>query len=104
MITSFFSFLEYLSMKCWWVILFCLITFFFYEQGRKKIDLEYVKLHNYLNKLQVMKEEKLKEQDDLMLKINSQSDPDYVELLLMRELGVVPEGQTKFFFVQEEKN
>lgn len=33
-----------------------------------------------------------------MLEINSQSDPAWVELMLMKNLGLVPEGQIKVFF------
>ncbi|HRD56351.1 MAG TPA: hypothetical protein PLC42_08155 [Parachlamydiaceae bacterium] len=72
-----------------------------YEQGKKKIASDYNKLHLQLISLQSLKEEQLKIQEKLMLKINSQSDPDFVELLLMKELGVVPEGYQKFFFSQE---
>lgn len=37
-------------------------------------------------------------QEDLLLQINSQSDPAWVELILMKGLGLVPEGQTKAVF------
>lgn len=35
---------------------------------------------------------------DLALRIQSQSDPAWVELVLMRDLGVVPEGWLKVHF------
>lgn len=96
------TFFERLFFKYWWVVLFCLLCAIFYEQQRKKIDLEYSKLHQQLVKLQNIKLEKLKVQEDLLLKVNSQSDPNFVELLLMKELGVVPEGQTKIFFNNDD--
>jgi hypothetical protein len=40
------------------------------------------------------------EQEDLELKIASQSDPAWIEMVLMRELGVVPEGWLKVHFAQ----
>jgi len=92
------TFAEILFIRCWWVILFCLLCGGFYEQGRKKIDVEYKKLHSQLTKTQNIKNQKLTIQEDLLLKVNSQSDPDFVELLLMKELGVVPEGHLKIFF------
>ncbi len=98
MIATAATYIQNLIFKCWWVILFCLLCACLYEQGRKKIDLEYQKLHRQLIRLQTIREDKLKLKEELMLKINSQSDPDFVELLLMKELGVVPEGQIKFFF------
>lgn len=98
MITSIATYIHNFIFKCWWVILFCLLCASVYEQGRQKIDLEYQKLHRQLIRLQAMRDDKLKLKEELMLKINSQSDPDFVELLLMKELGVVPEGQIKVFF------
>jgi hypothetical protein len=92
------NFTETLVLRCWWVILFCLLCAIFYEQGRKKIDVEYQKLHTQLTKIEILKQEKLERKEDLMLKVNSQSDPDFVELLLMKELGVVPEGHLKIYF------
>lgn len=98
MFSSLKNFTETLFIRCWWVILFCLLCAFFYEQGRKRIDGEYRNLHNQLIKAQTVRNQKLRIREDLMLKVNSQSDPDFVELLLMKELGVVPEGHLKFFF------
>ncbi len=39
----------------------------------------------------------------LLLQINSQSDPDWIELTLMQGLGLVPEGQTKAYFSNSSK-
>lgn len=98
MFASFISFTEILFLRCWWVILFCLIVLSMYEQGRKRINVEYQKLHSQLIQTEALKNQKLNLQEELLLKLNSQSDPDFVELLLMKELGVVPEGHLKFFF------
>ena len=102
MLSIFLTYFEKFIFKCWWLILFCFLSALFYEQEKKKINLEYQKLHQQLIQLQSIKEEKLQIQEYLLLKINSQSDPDFVELLLMKELGVVPEGQIKFFFSNEK--
>lgn len=59
---------------------------------------EYAKLNEQWNLLQKEKDRLLLEQNDLRLQVNSQSDPAWVELTLMRKLGLVPEGQTKVFF------
>lgn len=40
------------------------------------------------------------EQQDLMMQVFSQSEPAWIEILLMRELGLVPEGQAKVYFTQ----
>ena len=98
MLSNFMTFSENLVFKCWWVVLFTLICGIFYEKGRKKIDDDYQKLYRQQTELEVIKKRKLEIKEELTLKVNSQSDPDFVELLLMKELGVIPEGHLKFFF------
>ncbi|MCE2983850.1 MAG: hypothetical protein LW832_09830 [Parachlamydia sp.] len=48
--------------------------------------------------LQKEKRTALKRQEDLQLQINSQSDPAWIELTLMKGLGLVPEGEQKVYF------
>lgn len=98
MISNLMTFSENILFKCWWVVLFTLICAICYEKGRKKIDDDYQKLYRQLTELQTIKKGKLEIREELTLKVNSQSDPDFVELLLMKELGVIPEGHLKFFF------
>ena len=85
----------------WWVILFILGCYLFYEQGLKKRDQDFSKLH--MQYLELQKESQLAhaQQENLLLQINSQSDPDYVELILMKGLGLVAEGQTKVLFTDQ---
>jgi len=40
----------------------------------------------------------LEKREDLLLQINSQSDPAWTEILLKKHLGMVPSGQTKVYF------
>ena len=42
----------------------------------------------------------LNERDDLMLRLQSESDPAWIEMMLMKELGVVPEGWVKIRFTK----
>ena len=42
----------------------------------------------------------LKEKEDLALTLASQSDPAWIELVLLRQMGVVPEGFLKVHFKQ----
>lgn len=37
-------------------------------------------------------------QEYLLRQINSQNDPAWIELVLKKELGLVPEGQQKIYF------
>ncbi len=82
----------------WWVPLFFLACFLFFEQGQKKRSGEYDLFANRLNELQVEKDILLEKQNQMKRELNSQSDPAWVELTLMKVLGVVPEGQKKVFF------
>ena len=56
-------------------------------------------------RLKQMEQEKMlamEAHDDLLLQIQSQSDPAWIQMVLMKELGVVPDGQRKVYFQNEE--
>ncbi len=93
--------LEEALIQSWWVILFILLCYMVYEQGLKKRNAEFSRLHEHYKELLQEKQRSLAMQKELLLKINSESDPAWVELALMKELGLVPEGQTKVLFVKE---
>ena len=42
------------------------------------------------------------ERDELLRQLHSQSDPEWIELVLMKRLGLVPEGQIKVYFEKEQ--
>lgn len=89
---------EQLFMGFWWVILFALLSFMLFEQGMKIRHHEYAKLQEHHKDLEKQQKEALALQEKLKLAINSQSDPAWVELVLMKGLGLIPEGQIKVFF------
>ena len=82
----------------WWVFAVIAISFLVYLQGAKEKKQTMVSLDQRIEKLENEKIEALGEQKELELHIESQSDPAYVEMMLMKELGVVPEGQQKVTF------
>lgn len=94
-----FRAVEFFFLRSWWVILFILCCYLCYEQGLKKRDSDFAKLHHQF--LELTKEKALvsAQQENLLLQVNSQSDPEWIELILMRGLGLVSEGQTKVIFV-----
>jgi hypothetical protein len=98
MIKKFMHLLEITFIQSWWVILFALFCYILFEQGAKVRQRDYAKLTEQLDNLEKQKLEAKVLQEDLLLQINSQSDPAWIELVLMKGLGVVPEGQTKYFF------
>lgn len=89
---------EILFMRSWWVLLFIVACYFCYEQGLAKHSHDFAALHRQYTELLKKREEALAQQELLSLQINSQSDHEYIELTLMKGLGLVPEGSKKVFF------
>lgn len=98
---TFQTFAQCIFIQSWWVIAFILICAIIYEHGLKKRDTLYQQLTEQWLSLQKEKQEALHHQQNLQLQINSQSDLAWVELTLMKGLGLVPEGQQKVYFYQE---
>lgn len=95
--------IEQIVLRNWWVFVFCLFCFIAYEKGlyQYKNDLEYL-----TKRMEELKIEKMKQKQvyaSLSGQIQSQSDPAWIELTLMKELGVVPEGQKKVYFQDDER-
>lgn len=68
------------------------------ETSLKKVELEESALLNQLNGLKIKIEEAKTHQNYLTRQINSQSDPSWIEMVLKKELGMVPEDQIKIYF------
>lgn len=98
MLSLTYSYLKTFCLTCWWVFLFALLCFMIFEQGMKRRDRDHIKLSQHLSELQLEKKKALFLHEDLLLQVNSQSDPAWIELILMRGLGLSPEGQIKVFF------
>ena len=85
-------------MKYSWLIFFTLFCFMLYEQGIDKRNQELKTLEEQKSFLLAQKENALDLNKKLLLQINSESDPAWIELVLIQGLGVIPEDQTKVFF------
>ena len=81
-----------------WLFFFLLSCFALYEQGLRMRNREFDKLHRHFLHLEQEKKEALVLQEDLLLQINSQSDPEWVELTLKKVLGLVAHDETKIYF------
>lgn len=84
--------------RSWWVILFALICAIVYEHALGRQIILYKGLQERLNELETEKKQALNVKENLLYQINSQSDHDWIELTLMKGLGLVPEDQVKVFF------
>ena len=85
-------------LKSWWLILFFLICLFAYDQASRKKEREKAHLRAKLTEVTAAKEEAAALKQELESKVASFDDPAWIEMTLMRGLGLVPEGQTKVVF------
>ncbi len=84
----------------WWVYIILFCGLFVFNQAIKKRNNDIVKLESRLYNLSSEKIFMENEKDDLTLRLHSQSDPEWVELILRKELGVVPDGFIKVHFTK----
>lgn len=90
------------SVKKRWLVLFwgsvlglCLFSMTALHKKKEEARLLSLRLEE-MESQRVLLEEK---REELLLALQSQTDPAWIELVLMRELGVVPENWLKVHFV-----
>ncbi|SCA62974.1 hypothetical protein SCG7109_AG_00150 [Chlamydiales bacterium SCGC AG-110-M15] len=93
--------MEGLFFRSWWLVLFFLLCYISYEHTLESWRVEYAQLEQKMSELKEAKHLALDKQKNLVQEISSQNDHEWIELTLMKGLGVVPEGQTKVFFDQQ---
>jgi hypothetical protein len=80
------------------------ICFGIYAHAAHKKRKVIVALESHLQQLNSEKQYLLQEREELLLNVQSQSDPAWVELTLMKGLGLVPEGKVKVYFDTDSGN
>lgn len=90
--------LEHFLWRSWWVILFILACCMLFEHAIYPQKQEYTRLTTRMQELHEEKAQALHLQEDLLRQVNSESDPAWIELTLMKGLGMASEDQTKVFF------
>jgi len=88
-------------LRCWWTILILLLSYAFYLHGMHKKKQMHATLRAKAELLESQLCAAVEKREDLLLQINSQSDPAWTEMLLKKHLGMVPSGQTKVYFQEE---
>ena len=86
--------------RSWWVILILLLCLAFFEHEQNKRDEILNTLTARTKDLQHEKIHSLERHERLSMQINSQNDPSWVEMVLIKELGLTPEGQIKVHFTE----
>jgi len=85
-------------LKNWWVIAFVLMAGAIYIQAIHKKNQLLATLKEKVETLNDTKVQQLERKQQLLLRIQSQEDPDFIELLLKEKLGVIEEGELKVVF------
>lgn len=85
----------------WWVLTFAIVSFGLYEQASMKLEREIVSLDKEIASLEARILDATNIQSYLKLQQESFNDPAWVELTLMRVLGMVPEGYTKIYYKEK---
>jgi hypothetical protein len=86
--------------RSWWVFLFCFLCISSYVQASRSRDSALTDLALRYCEMEQAKMAALREQEELSMRMHSEHDPAWIELVLMRELGVVPEGWIKVHFTK----
>ncbi|MDF2577592.1 MAG: hypothetical protein K0S74_1076 [Chlamydiales bacterium] len=97
-----FPWIEILFIKSWWMILFIISAFCLFESSMAEKRIEQTKLSQQLATLQQKLYDVKELQADYQAQIASQNDHEWIELTLLKELGLVPEGYTKIYFENDK--
>ncbi len=89
--------------RWWWTISFSFLTVGVCLQAIQKKQNSISEYDFLLGEMEKEKVRLVSEKEDLHLKLASQSDPAWIEMVLMRDLGVVPEGWLKVHFSNSVK-
>jgi len=84
-----------------WVLTVMATCFVTYAHASKKKTETYKVLVKRLHDLEIAKDLAALEKNRLELEIHSQSDPLWIQLSLMKGLGLVPQGAIKVLFQED---
>jgi hypothetical protein len=82
----------------WWIVVFVIMAAALYAQAIHKKNRLEQKLHEKVEALNHAKREEEERKQELLLRLQSEEDPDWIELVLKEKLGVTGEGELKVVF------
>ena len=85
-----------------WIFSVAIGCFTLYGEAMYKKSKVCIELKDKVQKVEVLKRLLLEEQEELSLELSSRSDDAWLEMVLKKRLGVVPEGQMKVYFKKDE--
>ncbi|MFI5334723.1 MAG: hypothetical protein ACHQT8_06155 [Chlamydiales bacterium] len=86
----------------WWVILFFGLCYLIYSHGMHKKKATLSELQGRYSELEAEKLVLVEQQNELRMQVRSQGDPAWVEMTLVKALGLVPDGQRKVYFETQD--
>jgi len=87
--------------KSWWLLVFVVIAFIGFERLSSRKNKEIHEYRSSIFSLHKKKEDLFKKHQDLIFQKKSQREPYWIEMVLMKKLGVVPEGKIKVVFIEK---
>jgi hypothetical protein len=84
----------------WWVVSVALVAGAMCAYATREKRLALKELSFKLQEMEKQRAIAMQENEELHLQIESESDPAWIEMVLMRDLGLVPEGWLKVHFKQ----
>ena len=85
-----------------WVFSIAIGCFALYGEAMYKKSKVCAELKDKVSKVEALKKFLLEEQEELTSELNSHLDDSWLEMVLKKRLGVVPEGQMKVYFKKDE--
>ncbi len=82
------------------IVVFLLATLMLFERKHRSLKEEERVLQSRITILEEKKQVALQEQRILLQEIASQNDPDWIEMVLIRKLGLIPRGQKKILLLE----
>ncbi len=83
-------------------MLFIVMSLTLFSRAMHKKAESCILLQEKIEGLESLKNSFLEEKGDLLLQLNSRNDKDWIEMVLKKRLGVVPEGQMKVYFKKDD--
>lgn len=87
-----------LFLENWWVVALMVMAVAIYAQAIHKKNRLEQKLQEKVKELKITQKEEEEKKEQLLLRLQSQDDPEWMELVLKEKLGVTGEGELKVVF------
>lgn len=95
-------FLEVLFFSTWWIIAIFVLSFCLFERGSSSVNHDLTQLNKHIEELKQEGAAAREIYSRLHERLASFEDPAWIELLLIKNLGLVPKGYHKYILIEGE--